>query len=76
MSADNQKPKPAYLIFDVEAIADGELVSKIRYPNLGMSGPEALARYRAELLAENGKDILPTTFMLPVSVAIAKVDAE
>ncbi|MDZ4685745.1 MAG: 3'-5' exonuclease [Planctomycetaceae bacterium] len=76
MSADNLKTKPAYLIFDVEAIADGDLVSKIRYPNLGMSVPEALARYRAELLAENGKDILPTTFMLPVSVAIAKVDAE
>lgn len=76
MSADDRKPKPAYLIFDIEAIADGDLVSKIRYPGQGMSGPEALARYRAELLAENGKDILPTTFMLPVSVAIAKVDAE
>jgi predicted PolB exonuclease-like 3'-5' exonuclease len=76
MSTDDRKPKPAYLIFDIEAIADGDLVSKIRYPGQGMSGPEALARYRAELLAENGRDILPTTFMLPVSVAIAKVDAE
>jgi 3'-5' exonuclease len=76
MSTDERKAKPAYLIFDIEAVADGDLVSKIRYPGQGMSGPEALARYRAELLAENGKDILPTTFMLPVSVAIAKVDAE
>jgi 3'-5' exonuclease len=74
--SDDRKPKPAYLIFDIEAIADGDLVSKIRYPGQGLAGPEALARYRAELLAENGKDILPTTFMLPVSVAIAKVDAE
>jgi predicted PolB exonuclease-like 3'-5' exonuclease len=74
--SDDRKPKPAYLIFDIEAIADGDLVSKIRYPGQGLPGPEALARYRAELLAENGKDILPTTFMLPVSVAIAKVDAE
>lgn len=66
----------AYLIFDIEAIADGDLVSRIRYPGESLGAAEALARYRAELLAENGKDILPTTFMLPVSVAIAKVDAD
>ncbi len=62
-----------YLLFDIEAIADADLVSRIRYPGQGMGAPEALAQYRAELLAQNGKDILPVTFMLPVSVAIAKV---
>lgn len=66
----------AYLLFDIEAIADGDLVSRIRYPKEQLPGPEALARYRAELLAENGKDILPVTFMLPVSVAVAKVSRE
>lgn len=66
----------AYLLFDIEAIADGELVSRIRYPGEGLGAAEALARYRAELLAENGKDILPVTFMLPVSVAVAKVDGD
>jgi len=66
----------SYLIFDIEAIADGELVSRIRYPGQSLGPAEALARYRAELLAENGKDILPTTFMLPVSVAVAKVDRD
>lgn len=65
-----------YLIFDIEAIADGELVSKIRYPKEGLAGPAALARYRAELLADTGKDVLPVTYMLPISVAVAKVDAE
>uniref|UniRef100_A0A7C2NZ87 3'-5' exonuclease n=1 Tax=Schlesneria paludicola TaxID=360056 RepID=A0A7C2NZ87_9PLAN len=73
---DDPRSQVAYLMFDIEAIADGDLVSKIRYPGQGLSGPEATARYRAELLAENGKDILPTTFMLPISVAIAKLDAE
>jgi hypothetical protein len=66
----------AYLLFDIEAIADGDLVSRIRYAGQGLAGPEATARYRAELLAENGKDILPTTFMLPISVAVAKVDRD
>lgn len=66
----------AYLIFDIEAIADGELVSRIRYPQQHLSAPEAVARYRAELMAETGKDVLPTTFMLPASVAIAKISAD
>ena len=64
-----------YLIFDIEAIADGALVSKVRYPRENLQPPEAIARYRSELLATTGKDVLPVTFMLPISVAIAKVDA-
>jgi predicted PolB exonuclease-like 3'-5' exonuclease len=47
----------------------------MRYPGAGLSAAEAIARYRAELMAERGKDIFPTSFMLPISVAIAKVDS-
>lgn len=75
MSTD-RKQNVQYLIFDIEAIADGDLVSKIRYPKESLLGPEAIARYRAELLATTGKDVLPVTFMLPISVAVAKVDAD
>lgn len=70
------KQQVSYLIFDIEAIADGALVSKIRYPNEGLQPAEAIARYRSELMATTGKDVLPVTFMLPISVAIAKVDAD
>lgn len=66
----------AYLLFDIEAVADGDLVSRIRYPGEALPAPAAIARYRAELMAEQGKDILPVTFMLPISVAVAKVDRE
>jgi hypothetical protein len=72
---DEAKRKPAFLIFDVEAVGDGDLISRVRYPDAQLSSADALARYRAELMAEKGKDILPTTFMLPIAVAIAKVDA-
>lgn len=67
----------SYLIFDCEAIADGELISRVRYPADGLTAPQAIRRYRDEVLAErgDGKDILPVTFMLPISVAVAKVDA-
>ncbi len=74
--ADSRPKLPAYLIFDIEAIADGDLVSRIRYPAEQLSATDAVARYRAELIEQTGKDVLPTTFMLPISVAIAKVDAE
>ncbi len=76
MSSSDRKQQVSYFIFDVETIADGDLVSKIRYPKESLTPDEALTRYRTQLLAETGKDVLPTTFVLPISVAVAKVDAE
>lgn len=76
MAASDRLPQVSYFIFDIETIADGDLVSKIRYPNEGLTAEEALTRYRTQLLAETGKDVLPVTFMLPISVAVAKVDAD
>ena len=69
--------KPAYLIFDTEAIADGTLIAKIRYPKDKLDPDAAIARYRQELVAERGegKDFIPHTFMLPIAVSIGKVDA-
>ena len=70
--------KVAYLIFDCEAIADGDLIARVRYPHDSLTGPQAIRRFRDEVLAErgDGKDILPVTFMLPISVAVAKVDPQ
>ncbi len=74
--AESRGKKVAYLLFDVEAVGDGDLISRVRYPDAGLSPADALARYRAELMAEKGKDVLPTTFVLPAAVAIAKVSAD
>ncbi|MFV0444790.1 MAG: 3'-5' exonuclease [Planctomycetaceae bacterium] len=63
----------AYLIFDIETIADGALVSRIKYPQEQLSPLEAVSQFRAEQLAATGKDFLPPTYMLPISVAVAKV---
>jgi predicted PolB exonuclease-like 3'-5' exonuclease len=62
-----------YFVFDIESVADGGLVSRLRYPGESLSPEQAIARYRAELLAENGKDFIPYTFQLPVSLVIAKI---
>ena len=63
----------AYFVFDIESVADGALVSRLKYPAEKLTPPKAIAKYRQELLAENGKDFIPYTFQLPVSLVIAKV---
>lgn len=62
-----------YFLFDVESVADGELIANVRYPNQNLSADEATAAYRAERLEQTGSDFIPYTHQLPVSVVIAKV---
>lgn len=62
-----------YLVFDIESVADGELVSQLRYPGRDLSAADAVALYRSELMEKHDSDFIPYTFQLPVSVAIAKV---
>lgn len=66
-----------YLIFDVETVGDGDLIRRVRYPdNDDMSDREAIEQYHADLLEQTGRDVLPATFVLPVSVAVGKVTAD
>ncbi len=65
-----------YLVFDIESVADGELVSKLRYPGENLAPQQAIRRYRDELLEQRQSDFIPYTFQLPVSIAIAKVAAD
>lgn len=65
-----------YLVFDVESVADPPLVAKLRFPGQGLSGEEAVRRYRAELLEKYDTDFIPYTFQIPISVAVAKLGAD
>lgn len=65
-----------YFVFDIESVADGELVSRLRYPGEQLAPAAAVARYRAELMAKFESDFIPYTFQLPMSLAIAKVSAD
>ena len=67
------KRRTARLIFDIESAADGDLIAKIRYSGEKLTPTEAVERYRAELLEHNGKDFIPYTFQLPVSLVVATV---
>ncbi len=50
-----------YLVFDVEAVADGELIAKVRYPQENYTPQEAIRAYRDELIEQrgDGKDFIP-----------------
>jgi len=75
-----------YLVFDVESVADGELVRGVRHkdPREGdtdkevnayahLSPKEAVNKYRRFLIERHGSDFIPYTFQMPISVVIAKV---
>lgn len=67
----------SYLIFDIETVADGRLIQRVRFPeDVDLSPQQAIARYREQLLESKGSDFIPHTFQLPVSIAIAVVDSE
>ena len=42
------KPSVRYLVFDNESVADGALVSKLRYPGDRLAPQDAVRRYRDE----------------------------
>ena len=68
---DMQKIK--YLVFDIESVADPQLIAKIHYAGEMIEPNEAVRKYRDELMQANGSDFIPYTFQIPISVAIAKV---
>lgn len=72
----NMADRVAHLIFDVESVADGDLISKVRYPGAGLSPEEAIATYQDELMEQRGTTFIPHTFQVPVAVVIAKVAAD
>jgi predicted PolB exonuclease-like 3'-5' exonuclease len=65
-----------YLVFDIESVADAELVAKLRYPGESVEPAEAVRRYRGELMEKYSSDFIPYTFQVPISVAVGKVTAD
>ncbi len=68
--------KVSYLVFDIESIADGELISKVKYAGENYSAGEAVDTYCGELLERFGSEFIPSTYHLPVAIAIIKVDEQ
>ncbi len=65
-----------YLVFDIESVADADLVAKLRYANQAVEPAEAVRRYRQELMEKYETDFIPYTFQIPISVAVGKVGGD
>ena len=65
--------KVSHLIFDVESVSDGDLISRVRYPGSNLSADEAIATYQDELMEQHGTTFVPFTYQIPVVVVVAKV---
>lgn len=66
-------PSVRYLVFDIESVADGALISRTRFAGDDLSPGDAIARYRSELMEKYESDFIPYTYQIPVSIVVAKV---
>ncbi len=73
MNSERSVERPAYFVFDVESVADGELVARVRYPGETLAPETAVERYRAQLLEDQGSDFIPYTYQVPLAIVVAKV---
>ena len=62
-----------YLLFDIESVADGELISKIVYPGKDYSPKKAVEEYGKERLEKTGSEFIPYTYHIPVAISIVKI---
>jgi predicted PolB exonuclease-like 3'-5' exonuclease len=65
-----------FLVFDVESVADGNLVSKIRFPGESLGPQEAIRKYRDQLLAKHDSDFIPYSYQFPISIVVAKIASD
>ena len=55
-----------YLIFDVEAVGDRDLIQRVPYSDADLTPRQALLRYPADLMEDTARDVLPPTFVVPI----------
>jgi predicted PolB exonuclease-like 3'-5' exonuclease len=68
-------PATAFLVLDTESIPDGQLLSKVKYPDEEITPDEAIRRAQEEARERsgNGSDFLPVTFQYPVALCVVRV---
>ncbi len=62
-----------YIVFDTESVVDGDLLSRVAYPERELSADDAIAAWLEEKGDPNA--FIPVTYHVPVAVAVARLDA-
>ncbi len=72
------RERTSYIVFDIETIPDGDLLSRVLYGNEGLTPQEAIERAiaEAEELSGGRSSFVPTSFHIPVAIAVARVAAD
>jgi len=67
----------AYIVYDTESVADGALLSRVKYAGEELSPADALARFDEESPSKKpGQSaFVPVTFQVPVGIGVARVDS-
>lgn len=70
--------EPAFLIFDIETIPDGELLRRVKYQGTKISAEKAVEKAREEALerSDGKSDFVATTYCYPIAVCVARVSAD
>ena len=71
-----ESSRTTYIVFDIETIPDGKLLSEVLYPGQEIPEEEAIARQEKEALELSGgkSSFVPLAFHIPVAIAVARVD--
>jgi 3'-5' exonuclease len=71
-------PETAFIILDTESVPDGQLLSRIKYPDETLTPDDAILRAQKEAreLSRDGSDFLPVTFQMPIAVCVLRVAAD
>lgn len=74
----SKKLDTAYIVFDVESVVDGALLSKVLYPDEGLDPAAAVAREKKTRLeaSKGASDFIAVTFHVPVSICVARVSKD
>jgi predicted PolB exonuclease-like 3'-5' exonuclease len=69
---------PAFLVMDTESVPDGQLLSRVKYPDQNLSPDEAISRAQAEARERSptGSDFLPVTFQYPVAACVVRAGSD
>lgn len=68
-----QNSEVKYLVFDIETVADEDLIKEVKYPHEQITPREARKKYTDELIEKKDDDFIPHTFQFPVTLAMAKL---
>jgi 3'-5' exonuclease len=67
-----------YLVLDTESVPDGQLLSKVKYPDTDLSPTEAIERAREEARRQSpkGSDFIAVAFQYPVAACVLRVASD